>query len=292
MTGFLLGDIEVVPIAEIDPFELEASVIFPDLNPEDLEPHGHWLKPQFLRDDVVQLVIRSWLLKIDGVNVLIDACVGDGKDRPREIWHKRNGAALLKGLASHGLMPEDVDVVCCSHFHADHVGWNTRLDNGRWVPTFANARTLAARSEFEFWQAKVTEADDSPDPRLDPFRDSVLPVHEAGLLDLVDDGYEVARGLTLLRSPGHTPGHMSVEATRDGGRAVFCGDAIHSPIQMVLPDLSTRFCTDGVQAAKTRRRMLEDLAGTDSLLVPIHFRGSGACRVQHSKDAFTPDFLH
>ena len=290
MSGFLVGDIEVLPIVDIDPFDIAASIIFPDLDLSDLQPHRDWLEPRFLTADTVRLVVRSWLLRVDETTVLIDACVGDHKDRSwREDWHHRSGGVLLRELALRGVGPDDVDFVCCSHFHADHVGWNTQLLDGRWVPTFPKARTLAARTEFDHWQARADQGED--DFRIKPFKDSVLPVHEAGLLDLVDDGYEVTSGLTLRRSPGHTPGHMSVEATRDGARAVFCGDVIHSPIQMLLPGLSSAFCADAAQAAQTRRRLLEDLEDTQALLVPIHFRGSGVCRVKASAGAFRPDFL-
>ena len=186
---------------------------------------------------------------------------------------------------------EGLDFVCCTHFHADHVGWNTRLSDGRWVPTFANARTLAGRAEFDHWQALVAATREEPSSRLDAFRDSVLPVHEAGLMELVDDGFEVTRGLTLRRSPGHTPGHMSIEAASEGRRGVFCGDAIHSPVQMALPHISTAFCTDKAEAARTRRDILEDLADSDDLLVPTHFRGSGICHVHSAHGAFRPEFL-
>ncbi len=292
MTGFLLGDLEILPIAEIDPFEIPASVIFPDLDLRELEQHCHWLEPQFLLADTIRLVVRSWLLRVDGLTVLVDACVGDHKDRPlRDDWNQRSGGVLLQRLAAQGVAPDDIDFVCCTHFHADHVGWNTQLRDGRWVPTFTRARTLAGRAEFEHWQAAVAAADDERDPRHAPFKDSVLPVHEAGLLDLVEDGYEVTQGLTLRRSPGHTPGHMSINAVRGEKRAILCGDVIHSPIQMLLPDLSTAFCTDKAQATITRRRLLEELANGDDILVPTHFRGTGICRVKSSDGSFRPEFI-
>ncbi len=292
MSTFLLGNIEITPIVEIDPFEIPVSILFPDLDLGRLEPHRDWLEPDYCVEGTVRLIVRSWLLKHAGITVLVDACVGDHKHRPlRTDWHQRSGGEWLNRLRTCGVEPRDVDFVCCTHFHADHVGWNTQMVDGRWVPTFRNARTLASRVEFEHWNALAMAAGDDESPNLDVYRDSVLPVHEAGLLELVDDGFEVTRGLTLRHSPGHTPGHMSVDAASAGRRGVICGDAIHSPLQMVLPDVCSAFCTDEAQAVRTRRRILEDLADSDDILVPAHFRGSGMCRVHSTAEAFRPEFL-
>ncbi len=292
MSTFLLGNIEITPIVEIDPFELPVSILFPDLDLNRLEPHRDWLEPAYFVESTVRLIVRSWLLKHAGTTVLVDACVGDHKHRPlRTDWHQRSGGEWLNRLRTCGVEPQDVDFVCCTHFHADHVGWNTQMVDGRWVPTFRNARTLASRVEFEHWNGLAAAAGDDDSPNLDVYRDSVLPVHEAGLLELVDDGFEVTRGLTLQHSPGHTPGHMSVDAASAGRRGVLCGDAIHSPLQMVLPDVCSAFCSDEAQAVRTRLGILEDLADSEDILVPAHFRGSGMCRVHSTAEAFRPEFL-
>ena len=145
-----------------------------------------------------------------------------------------------------GVQPESVDIVFCTHLHVDHVGWNTLLRDGRCVPTFPNARYLAGRREFEYWQQQNREPGGDA-VQLPGFRDSVLPILEAGQLELVEDGYELGRGLALLPLPGHTPGRLGVRA-EGAVPAIFCGDAIHSPLQVLDPALSTGVCIDPAEA--------------------------------------------
>lgn len=289
MTSFAIGDVSVTGITDLPDFQIPVATLFPASDPGQLEAERHWLSPNFLVDGNVRLTVRSWLLQVAGRNILVDACVGDHKERPhRTEWHRRDGGEWIAALAKNRLSPKDIDVVFCTHMHADHVGWNTRLENGRWVPTFPNARYVSSRVEFEHWQAETAVKDASAPPNC--FEDSVLPVMQAGQMDLVDDGWDLATGLVLRNSAGHTPGHMSMEVSRGGQRGVFCGDAIHSPIQMIAPDWSSAFCSDPDQARVTRKTMLASLAETDDILVPMHFGGSARCRVKSSGNAYVPDF--
>lgn len=289
MTSFLIGDVTVSGITDLPDFQIPMETIFPASNPEQLNAEKHWLSPDFLMDGNVRLTVRSWLLQMDGRNILVDACVGDHKERPhREEWHRRGGGEWIAALAKNRLRPEDIDVVFCTHMHADHVGWNTRLENGRWIPTFPNARYISSRVEFEHWQAEMVAKEAQAAPNC--FEDSVLPIMQAGQMDLVDDGWELASGLVLRSSGGHTPGHMSMEVSRGGQRAIFCGDAVHSPIQMVAPEWSSAFCSDPDQARTTRYALLETLADTDDVLVPMHFGGRAHCRVKSVGNAFRPEF--
>lgn len=289
MTNFTIGDVSVTGITDLADFQIAMSTLFPTSVPEQLGAELHWLSPDFLVNDNVRLTVRSWLLQVEGRNILVDACVGDHKERPhRTEWHRRSGGEWIAALARKRLRPEDIDVVFCTHMHADHVGWNTRLEDGRWVPTFPNARYICSRIEYEHWQAETAAKDTTAVPNC--FEDSVLPVMQAGRMDLVDDGWELASGLVLLDSAGHTPGHMSMEVSRGGQRGVFCGDAIHSPIQMVMPDWSSAFCSDPDQARETRCALLERLADTQDMLIPMHFGGRAHCRVKPVGNAFRPDF--
>ena len=289
MLRFEIGDVTVTEIRDLPRFEIPLTTLFPGSDPERLAPDMAWLSPDFVDGGLVRLVIRSWLLQLNGRTILIDACVGDHKERPaRPEWHRRSDGTWLSALAACGLAPQDIDIVFCTHLHADHVGWNTRLEDGRWVPTFPNARYITSRTEFEFWQNEVARQDGPVGHGS--FEDSVLPVMEAGRMDLVDDGWQLTDGLVLRPSPGHTPGHMSLDLARGGGRGVFCGDAIHSPVQILVPEWSSAFCSDPARARATRLSLLEDLAGTDTLLVPMHFGGAGRCRVGHDGRAFTPLF--
>jgi glyoxylase-like metal-dependent hydrolase (beta-lactamase superfamily II) len=239
----------------------------------------------------ILLGIHSLLLRAGGLNILIDTCVGEDKHRPRRPeWHQRKATGYIERLKAAGVAPDDVDVVLCTHLHCDHVGWNTRLDNGRWVPTFPKARYLIGRSELAHWQA--AEVAEPGRHNHGAYADSVLPVLEAGLSELVDDGFELARGMRLEALPGHSPGQIGL--CLDGGtagRALFCGDAIHSPVQVFRPDWASAFCHDQDQAIRTRGDLLARAAEEDLLLVPAHLRNVWAMRIRREGDGFKPDFV-
>jgi glyoxylase-like metal-dependent hydrolase (beta-lactamase superfamily II) len=290
MLTFALGNMTVTEICDIRSFEIPLVTIFPQSDPRELQSHLRWLEPGFLAQDNVRLVVRSWLLKRNGRNILVDACVGNHKQRPfRPDWHERDDCSWSDTLAECGLQPEDIDIVFCTHLHADHVGWNTKLKNGTWVPTFPNARYVTSRTEYTHWEKETATSELQVGHGC--FEDSVLPVMDSGQMDLVTDEFELAKGLVLRSSPGHTPGHMSIEASCENQVGIFCGDVIHSPIQMIKPDWSSAFCSNPRQAQQTRTNLLESLCDTSRLLIPMHFGGSGRCQVLRHADAFLPDFL-
>ncbi|MEM9105203.1 MAG: MBL fold metallo-hydrolase [Pseudomonadota bacterium] len=290
-SGFLLGDIEVTPITDIECFEAPLSFVFPDFDAARLKDHNHWLEPLHVDQQQVRLAIRSWLLRADGRTILIDAGVGNDKNRPnRPEWHRKTDQHWLNALSGAGLAPKDIDIVLCTHLHADHVGWNTRLADGRWVPTFPNARYIAGKVEYDHWQDTVHKAKDPQTIGHGCWQDSVLPVMEAGQMDLIEDGWELSHGLRLERSAGHTPGHLSLNVKRSGCHAIICNDVMHSPVQIVEPDWSSTFCTDPDLARETRKSLLERIADTEIMLVPAHFRGQGWCRVKRHNGAYVPVF--
>ena len=176
----------------------------------------------------------------------------------------------------------------CTHLHVDHVGWNTRLQDGRWVPTFPNARYVFGRREYEFAEA---EQHNPGNPHGPAFRDSVLPVMEAGSAVLVDDDHAIDDTLYLTPSPGHTPGHVCVNLASGGDKAIFTGDMMHHPVQCLEPDWSSRFCFDPVRSAATRRRVLGECADTGTLVLPAHFPSPTAGHVKSAGDAFRFDFV-
>ncbi|MFG3254827.1 MBL fold metallo-hydrolase [Streptomyces sp. NPDC048172] len=222
----------------------------------------------------------------DGRRVLVDTGVGNGRTRANAAWHGLD-TPYLDRLAEAGFAPDSVDLVVLTHLHTDHVGWNTRDDGGTWVPTFPHARYLTSRTEWDHW-ASV----DMEESRRQMFRDAVLPVRDAGLLDLVDvgeDGTEIAPGVRLLPTPGHTPGQIAVELTDggsgnggpgDGGAtAVITGDCVHHPVQLADPALTSRVDTDPEGAVRSRRALLERAADTGALLLGSHFPPPTAGRV-------------
>ncbi|MGI9499282.1 MAG: MBL fold metallo-hydrolase [Geminicoccaceae bacterium] len=283
MATLYLDDLEITGLTDLDHFDIPLQGLLPDASEEALSGID-WLGRDAFSDGILHLKIRSWLLKIGGRVILIDTCVGAHKERPlRPDWHRRDGTEWPAALAAAGIGPADVDVVMCTHLHADHVGWNTRLEDGRWIPTFPNARYVCARDEYRFWEGEHQAGRE----KHGVFADSVLPVVEAGFMDLVDDGYDLARGLTLHAAPGHTPGHMCIHA-KQGPGAVFSGDAIHTPLQLAYPDWSSAFCTDPDQARRTRQNLLQDLADTGRLLIPAHFPDPGWTTIARSQTGFRP----
>jgi glyoxylase-like metal-dependent hydrolase (beta-lactamase superfamily II) len=264
---------------------------FPDFNRDAVKPHEHWLCPAHYDPESghFPLPVHSWLARIGGANVLIDTCLGNDKLRPGLPEGHRLATRYLERLADVGLSPDDIDYVLCTHLHVDHIGWNTRLKNGRWVPTFPNARYVFSRAEYEAAKKAVSDPASRPFERQ-MFEDSIHPVAEAGKACLVDGMHELLDHLTLRPAPGHSPGHLRIELRSQGAVGVFAGDLLHSPIQVPLWEWSTRVCWDGKMAAATRRDLLEFCASENALLMPGHFEAPHVGRIKRAGETFAIDF--
>ena len=270
-----LGDLSITGLTDINSFSLPVKTLFPEFDNtilDGIEPFN----PRVISEGLIHLTIRSWLLRQAGRNILIDCCVGANKHRPNHPdWHRRSGVEWLQALVDQGLKPEDIDIVMCTHLHADHVGWNTRLENGLWVPTFPNANYVCGRLEYKYWANIYKQAD-----KHGAFVDSVLPIVERGQMQFVEDGWELAKGLSVEVNPGHTPGHLCLKSSEG---AVFCGDIIHSPLQLRFPDLSSAFCSDPILARATRKEMLMKISDSGSYLIPAHFPNPGWTKIKKIK---------
>ena len=232
---------------------------------------------------------HSWVLRVGGKTILIDTCSGNHKDRPSfPIFHMLN-QPYLQRLKDIGVRPEDVDVVMCTHLHGDHVGWNTQLGDGRWVPTFPNARYLMGRRELEWFQAHVTRPDTAA-LEVNTYNDSVLPVVEAEQVELVGDDAEIVPGLRIWPTPGHTPGHLGVKLESGGERALFCGDALHFPLQIPLWHWPTLVDKDPAQGAATRGEIVKHCAEKGALLLPAHFLAPYGGYVSERAEQFSISF--
>ncbi len=246
--------------------------------PEAVERHREWLEPHFLNPDgTANLSIHAFVIRSQGRTIVVDTCVGNDKSL---AVPKMGGLSnpFLDDMEAAGCPPESVDTVLCTHLHFDHVGWNTVLRDGRWVPTFPNARYLFARAEWEYWSDGVPAGME----RLDPpsvLRESVQPVFDAGLVDLVDVDHEVTGEVRLEHTPGHTPGHVSVRITSGGHSAVITGDTIHHPVQLAEPDWGPSADGTRAQAAATRRQLAERYGDTDVVVLGTHFPPPTAGRI-------------
>jgi glyoxylase-like metal-dependent hydrolase (beta-lactamase superfamily II) len=289
---FAIGDIEVAVIADDDDFPLPLRAFLPGLDLAAIERGRDPIAPDFvdLARDRLRCAIQSFALKLDGRTILVDACIGEHKDRPEiRVWNQHSGTGWLDRLRAAGVRPESVDLVFCTHLHIDHVGWNTIDVDGAWRPTFPNARYLVGRRELANWEACMAAGDAAP-MHVRGLRDSVLPLVDAGRLDLVDEGLELAAGAALTFLPGHTAGHMGLRIDRPEGRALFCGEAMHSPLQIVQPAVSTSSCSDPELAAQTRIAVLEEAAASGRVVVPAHFRGARRVTVTGRAEGFLPGF--
>ena len=225
----------------------------------------------------IRMSFHSLVVRTPHGTLLVDTCVGNHKDRPViPEWHQQN-FPYLERLAAAGLTPDDIDFVCCTHLHGDHIGWNTQLEDGRWVPTFRHARYLLAADELHYWEQ--TFANDPDSLYWRGWQDSVLPVIEAGLVDRVAGDHEIAPGIRLRPAPGHTPGNVVIELEERGQRAVLSGDVVHHPVQIERPAWSSHFDDDPDRARVTREALLERIADTDTWLMGAHFSGPSALRV-------------
>ncbi|MER7847702.1 MBL fold metallo-hydrolase [Kitasatospora sp. NPDC096077] len=285
----ILGDVTVTRVKEFyGPVGLTPGEFFPDSPDGAWQHHRDWLAPDFWdpATDQCRSAVQTWLLRSGGRTILVDTGVGNHKERPHApVWHRLE-TDFLAGLAAAGVRPEDVDLVVNTHLHVDHVGWNTRLDGGSWVPTFPNARYLMPRRDFEFWDPANGHRSVLGEGNGNVFEDSVAPVHRAGLVDLWDGGHRIDRDLRLDLAPGHTPGTSVLTLDSGGERALFVGDILHTALQIAEPDVNSRFCEDPERSRATRRRLLGEAADRHALLFPAHFGGSGAVRVERRGAGF------
>jgi glyoxylase-like metal-dependent hydrolase (beta-lactamase superfamily II) len=248
--------------------------ILPDATREACKPL-RWLEPYFM-DSEGNLIMSIHALVIDTGErrIIVDTCIGNDKERSVPNWSHLQ-TSFLEDLEAAGYPRESIDTVLCTHLHVDHVGWNTMLVDGAWVPTFPNARYLLAEKEFEYWNG--ADADALNDGIMD---DSVRPVVDAGLVDLVDWEHEVCPEVRLEPTPGHTPGHVSVHVRSEGGEALITGDFMHHPCQMTRTDWCSSADFDAAAGQATREAVLGRYAGTDVLVIGTHFATPTAGRVR------------
>jgi len=273
-----VGDVEIWRILEIhEPF----------LTPEQLYPtagrdvaaivESHSPGSICKQSGNLILPVQGFLLKTPSHNILVDSCVGNDKTVPKTpAWHKRSGNRFESSLIAAGVNFEDIDYVLCTHLHTDHVGWNTRLIDGRWVPTFSNARYLMPAADEEVHRSLNGEL----------YVESVLPVVEAGQAELVQSGHMLGDHVTLIPTPGHTPGHVSVMVKSGTHEAVVTGDALHTTAQCMYPDWHFKFDADPEVAVTSRVQLLERVSESSCIVLGSHFALPSTGRVTQKGDTF------
>lgn len=265
MQRWTVGEVSITSViesTEVFTPEFVRQHVLPAATPEALRALS-WLAPHWAdADGEPRFVSQTFLVQSRGRRVLVDTCIGNDKERKNPAFH-RLATPFLERLAVAGAAPEDVDVVLCTHLHFDHVGWNTRWDGARWVPTFPRARHLFASDEWAYWEARAAHGY--------VMNDSLRPVMEAGLADLVDPDHAITDEVALVPTPGHTPGHVSVRIRSGGAEALITGDALHHPCQVAHPEWPSLADSDREQARLTRGALLDDAAARGVLVLGTHF---------------------
>ena len=265
MKTWQIGDVKITQVVESGGIPTSGLFFFPVANPEFIKRYS-WLKPHFANDDGKLFAsVHAFIIESQGRRIIVDTCVGNDKNRRVKGWNRLQ-TPFLENLAKAGHPAEAIDTVICTHLHVDHVGWNTRLVDGQWVPTFPNARYLFGRIEWDHWSNEPLGEDAD-----DIVGDSVRPIVDAKLADLVEMDHRLTDEIWLEPTPGHTPGHVSVRIESQGQHAVITGDLMHHPIQCTLPDMRNNFDSDPEAARQTRREFLTRYADRPVLVLGTHF---------------------
>ena len=283
MGGFRLGGIRIDRITEMEGPFLGFHEVFPDVQDDAFRPHRRWLQPTALcpTSDKLIFSFHSFLVRTSRHTALIDTCIGcDKSDRWQRHWYKRTDQTWLARLKAARIAPEDVDFVFCTHLHVDHCGWNTRLLDGRWRPTFPNAKYIFSHDAYE--SARIASES--------VFCESVEPILETNQAVLVATDFALDDEIWLQPAPGHAPGHVTVHLASNGARAVMCADVLHSPVQCREPNWLTVFDDDAEIARQTRLSLLDRTCDSEITLLTSHFPNPSIGRIVTSGGGY--DFIY
>lgn len=293
MTVVRIGDVEVSRVEEMLTPGFDPAFLFPDFDPAILDANPQLAGAGFFHAPTKRLMssMHSWLIRTGRDVILVDTGCGNAKTRSAPAFARFHmlDIPFLERLAAQGVKPEDVTLVVNTHLHVDHVGWNTQLVDGAWKPTFPNARYVWGRVEHEHWLDPVKGVK-HPDTD-EVIADSVRPIVEAGLVDLVEDGDELRPGLSFRLAPGHTVGLLELWIRSQGEAGVFCTDVLHQPIQIYEPTWNSRFCELQDVAVTTRARLLADVARENAIVFPSHFGAPHCGRIAREGDGYRFDPL-
>ena len=289
MQPLTIGAFTVKSVHEDTGAYITPADMFPTATADAVAAHLDWMAPTYfdIASGKLKLAFQSFILQTPQHNILIDTCVGEDKERTHPDFHMKKWP-WMDNLLALGLTPADIDIVMCTHLHPDHVGWNTQLRDGRWVPTFPNAKYVFARDEYAHWEKESAQGSE----RIGlTFIDSVLPVMESGQAVLVDHDHQIEDGIWLEPTPGHSPGHVIVNVESNGERGAFIGDLMHHPIQVPHPEWSTCFCWDMEMSAASRTAFVDTHTDAGTLVLPVHFAGAPAGHITRYGNAQKFTFL-
>lgn len=279
-TTWNFGDITVTRVIDTQgPFS--AARAFPGAPLEEMDKAADWLVPHFYDPAGKNILFnyQSYVVKTPRRTVVMEFGYGNDKKRPNPLMNMRKGP-YLDNLAAAGVKLDEVDFVLASHFHTDHVGWASRLVDGKWVPTFPKARYLFNKAELD----GMTGGGLGPDPSTKvAFEDSIKPVLDAGRADFIEGGFDIDAGVEVVVNPGHTQGHQSLTLESKGKRAILCGDILHNPIEIRFPEWEVLFDRDKEAGKAVRRKFCDQYADTDVTIFAAHFGGPTAGKIVTEK---------
>jgi glyoxylase-like metal-dependent hydrolase (beta-lactamase superfamily II) len=280
MDQWKIGDVKITRVRE-STMVTSSKALLPDAKPEHFEKEKAWLYPNYINEKgQLKMSIHALVLETNGRKIIVDTCIGNDKKRPMMPDWNNLQLPFLNDLEQAGCPRESIDTVVCTHLHVDHVGWNTMQKNGKWIPTFPNAKYLIGGTEWDFFSR-------TEEPFLkDPVEDSVRPIMAEGMAELVDEKRRISDEIWLESTPGHTPGHFAIRISSKGQDAVITGDLVHHPIQCKYPEWDDVADSDGAQAKKTRREFFSRYADSNVLVFGTHFGGTSAGKFVKKGDAF------
>jgi glyoxylase-like metal-dependent hydrolase (beta-lactamase superfamily II) len=269
-----IGEVEVVRIAELYDFQDDVWVLLKDAGPELLQRHA-WLSPHYATPDGrMRMNFQAFVVASKGRRIMVDTCIGNDRKREFDVFSDLQGS-FLEDLTAAGFPPDSIDTVICTHLHLDHCGWNTHLRDGRWVPSFPNARYLFGKAEWAHWQEQARIGA----PHMEHVHDAIEPIIAAGLADFIDPDHVITEEVRLTPTPGHTPGHVSVLISSAGREAVITGDVVHHPVQLAEPDWENNFDMDKAAGAATRKSLFARYEDKPALVITSHFADPTAGRI-------------
>jgi glyoxylase-like metal-dependent hydrolase (beta-lactamase superfamily II) len=272
MKTWKVGQVEITRLVEVWKWEDDIWMVLEDSKPPIVHTQP-WLIPDHATPEGRMFInFQAFFVRAGNRRIMIDTCIGADRERQFPVFTKMR-TSFMQDLASLGIAPNDIDTVLCTHLHFDHVGWNTHLVDGRWVPTFPKARYLFSRTEYEHW---LMLRDTGGYHGINHLSDAVDPVIEAGLVDFIPNDYALTEEISLLPTPGHTPGHVSVYIKSQGQQAVIIGDLMHHPIQVAMPGHLATFDMDKPAGAKTRVEFVNRFEEKPVLVIGSHFADPGA----------------
>jgi glyoxylase-like metal-dependent hydrolase (beta-lactamase superfamily II) len=284
MSKVTIGKYAIEKVVELERSFAHAQIFFPDLTDDMLATCRRELPNQLTPEDFIKMSFHAYIVRTGRHTILVDTCCGNHKNRAARPGFDQLNTRFLCTLEAAGVTPEQVDFVMCTHLHWDHVGWNTKLLDGNWVPTFPNAKYIVGRTEYDHWDAAYRRGD--PSVHVTSFEDSVLPIKRAEQIVIVDEDHEFEDGIVLEPCFGHSPGHFVINLASNGQRGVITGDVIHHQIQLRYPSMSTSADTDRDHARRTRTALIEKHAGTGTVLIPAHFQTPTIGTIEPAAEGF------